>query len=211
MKKVLRYSLEEKASVLDNGFYKAYKRARFEDYKGDGSLINEFHRLCDCDSSFNRDFKICKAIEGSLKRKRKRVFQKENQLAFSSGGKIAFVTFTFSDETLKRTSDDTRRQKVRRTLKKVSSVYIANIDFGKERDREHYHALLSYDGFESVRALEKAVKALWGEYGFIKVKRVGNKETDKKRLGKYLLKLGLHSMKDTTKAHRLIYSRNVIG
>lgn len=209
MKKVLRYSLEEKANVINDGFYKVYKRARLEDYKGDGFLINEFHRLCACDSSFNRGFKVCKAVDCSVKRKRKRVLQKEEELSFSSGGKIAFVTFTFSDETLNRTSDDTRRQKVRRTLKKVSSVYIANIDFGKERDREHYHALLSYDGFESVLALTKAIKALWGEYGFIKVERVGNKETDKKRLGKYLIKLGLHSMKDTTKAHRLIYSRKV--
>ena len=209
MKKVLVYSLQDKAYLINSGFYAAYKQARLDDFKGESCLIDDFHRRCESDFVFYLNFKCCKAIENSVKRKRKRVRDKEEELNFLSGGKIAFVTFTFSNDTLNKTSCDTRRQKVRRTLKKLSDVYIANIDFGKEHDREHYHALMSFDAFEDIKALKEALKALWGEYGFICVERVGNSETDKVRTKNYLVKLGFHAMKDTTKNHRLIYSRKV--
>ena len=51
-----------------------------------------------------------------------------------------FLTFTFSDDTLSRTSSTTRRRYVRQFLDNYGA-YVANIDFGARNGREHYHAI----------------------------------------------------------------------
>ena len=210
MKKILHYSLEDKAEVINGGLYDIYREARKLDYFGDGSLIAEIHSLCEKNFSYYYDYKVCKAIHNSVKRKRKLVSKKVNNLNFSANGKVAFVTLTFNDETLNKTSQVTRRRKVSYTLKACSKIYVANIDFGKKHDREHYHALLGFDDYQDIKDLENKIRDLWGGYGFIKVERVGNDESDKLRTRNYLVKLAFHAIKDSTKNHRLIYSRNVV-
>lgn len=113
-----------------------------------------------------------------------------------------FYTFTFRDDVLASTSPETRRRYISRFLK--GSNYIANIDYGKKKGREHYHAVADvyYKDFP---------------YGWLKIKRVrltydsvGNCK-DLARLSKYVTKLSYHSLKDTTNRSRLLYSRKLFS
>lgn len=115
-------------------------------------------------------------------------------------GNCLFLTLTFNDETLKDTSADTRRQYVRKYLKQFNCKYVANIDFGKENHREHYHAVICAD---------KIDLSSWRIHGNINVERVRNRniERDNTRLSKYICKLSNHAIKETTKRSSLIYSR----
>lgn len=106
-----------------------------------------------------------------------------------------FITLTFTDEVLSNTSEETRRQYVRRTLQSFSTEYVANIDYGTDNGREHYHALTN------------APIESWA-YGFFNVKKVANRETSITKIPIYITKLGHHSLKHTTKGSYLIYSRS---
>lgn len=101
-----------------------------------------------------------------------------------------FGTLTFTDEVLEKTSPATRRQYVSRYLSAISSRYIANIDFGKNTDREHYHFIID----------TPPVK--W-QYGFMNSKRFP--VHDRKKVSNYILKYGFHS---TKKNSRLIYGKS---
>ena len=104
-----------------------------------------------------------------------------------------FITLTFTDEVLANTSEETRRQYVRRTLQSFCK-YVANIDYGTDNGREHYHALTN------------APIESWA-YGFFNVKKVANRETSITKIPMYIIKLSHHSLKHTTKGSYLIYSR----
>ena len=111
-------------------------------------------------------------------------------------GNCIFLTFTFTDEVLAKTNEDTRRQKVRRYLSSYNCEYVANIDFGKKNGREHYHALIQcnnvdYNAFD---------------YGALNGERVRS-TNDFAKLAKYISKLTNHAIKDTAKGSRLIYNR----
>jgi len=115
-------------------------------------------------------------------------------------GDCLFLTLTFNDNTLNQTSAETRRKYVRRYLKQFNCAYVANIDFGSENGREHYHAVINTSRIDL---------ALWRSYGNINVERVRNKsiELNKTRLSKYISKLSNHAIKETTRRCCLIYSR----
>ena len=114
-----------------------------------------------------------------------------------NSGNCLFCTFTFSPEVLDSTSEDTRKQYVRKFLKLNGSSYIANIDYGSKNEREHYHAVILSDhiAYNS-----------WS-YGFSFIERV-KKTNSKERLSEYITKLGLHAIKESCKSNRVIYSRN---
>ena len=112
-------------------------------------------------------------------------------------GSAYFITITFDDETLSKTNEKTRRVYVSRWLKGLSPFYVANIDYGKEKGREHYHAVITAD--------TRPPKS-W-KYGFIDILKVKTSENDTKRISKYISKLTNHAIKHTTKSKRIIYSR----
>lgn len=112
-------------------------------------------------------------------------------------GSAWFITITFNPETLSKTSEKTRRVYVSRWLKGLSPFYVANIDYGKTKGREHYHAIITSD--------QRPPKT-WS-YGFIDILKVSTTETDTKRISKYISKLTNHAIKNTTKSKRIIYSR----
>lgn len=102
---------------------------------------------------------------------------------------LHFVTLTFTDEVLSKTSAVTRHRYVTRWLKANTRDYIGNVDYGKQNGREHYHAVVSFkstpEGFE------------W-PYGFQNVKKVGSispENRQKQQLSGYLLKLSNHAGK----------------
>ena len=112
-------------------------------------------------------------------------------------GSAYFLTITFNNETLSKTNEKTRRLYITRWLKTLSPFYVANIDYGKEKGREHYHAVITSD--------QRPPKT-W-KYGFIDILKVKTSENDTKRISKYISKLTNHAIKHTTKSKRIIYSR----
>ena len=108
-----------------------------------------------------------------------------------------FLTFTFTDEVLQNTTQDTRQQYVRRFLNTISSNYVANIDFGKTNGREHYHAVCIVSG--------KIDYTSWqhGALNGVKVRSSSNPLA----LAKYINKFVHHATKDSTCKSKIIYSR----
>lgn len=110
-------------------------------------------------------------------------------------GQAYFITLTFRDDVLDNTTEDTRRQFVRRFLKQHATDYVANIDYGKTTEREHYHAITNCDINQ------------W-PYGFSLSKAIAPNIESEKRLPVYITKLTHHALKKTVRGSTLIYSRN---
>ena len=112
-------------------------------------------------------------------------------------GRCYFLTLTFSDDTLERVSAKTRRRYVTYFLKSLSDTYVANIDFGSQNQREHYHAVVLADGVDM---------SAWNCFGFSKAQKIAS-EDDFTPLAKYISKLTNHAVKATTNGCRAIYSK----
>ena len=143
-----------------------------------------------CPIEWHEAEKINSAFYSRVRRLKKKI---ANML---QNGNCIFLTFTFTDEILKNTSPDTRRQKVRRFLSQYNCDYVANIDFGKKNKREHYHALIQID----------KVNYNAYDYGALNGKKVRS-TNDFIKLAKYISKLTNHAIKDTAKGTRIIYNR----
>lgn len=112
-------------------------------------------------------------------------------------GRCYFLTLTFTDDTLNRVSAKTRRRYVTYFLKSLSDTYVANIDFGSENGREHYHAVVLADVVDM---------SAWDCFGFSKAQKIAS-EDDYAPLAKYISKLTNHAVKATTNGCRAIYSK----
>lgn len=134
--------------------------------------------------------KINKAFYARVKRLKNKITK------MLEGGTCIFLTFTFTDEVLKKTTADTRRQKIRRFLNFYDAPYVANIDFGAKNGREHYHAIIQID---------KINYSLY-DYGALNGKKIKS-TSDSIKLAKYISKLTNHAIKETTKRNSIIYSR----
>lgn len=116
-------------------------------------------------------------------------------------GSCSFLTLTFKDDVLNNTSEETRRRYVARFLKSISTDYVANIDWGKQNGREHYHAVISGIDFEM---------SDWDQYGFSDCRTIGRKDDEctSSKISKYIYKLSNHATKETTRRKKIIYSRD---
>ena len=164
---------------------------------GDFTTLNNLYFEClekGLKEEFYEALKINKASYERTNRLKKRVAD------MLLSGDCLFLTLTFTDDTLNTTSADTRRQYVRKYLISCNCQYVANIDFGAQNHREHYHALVNIGSIDFTT---------WHKYGAILAERVRNRsiERDKTRLSKYICKLSNHAIKETTKRSALIYSR----
>lgn len=115
-------------------------------------------------------------------------------------GSCSFLTLTFNDDVLNSTSEETRRRYVSRFLKSLSNNYVANIDWGKQNGREHYHAVISGIDFNM---------SGWDNYGFSDCRTIGRKDDEctSSKISKYIYKLSNHATKETTRRKKIIYSR----
>ena len=107
-----------------------------------------------------------------------------------------FGTLTFSDKTLNSTTQEQRRLLVVRYLKSCNCSYVANIDYGKRNEREHYHFI----------ADKRINPKGWLNNGALKLLKIKS-NSSALRLARYLNKLYNHAIKDTTKNQKIIYSR----
>lgn len=111
----------------------------------------------------------------------------------------SFLTLTFNDKCLESTSASSRRQYVSRFLNSLDCPYIANIDFGKENGREHYHAVVACIPSEDEMSRYTS--------GFFYVLLIRDTDNDITRIAKYVSKLTNHAIKETTNRSVLLYSR----
>lgn len=104
-----------------------------------------------------------------------------------------FCTFTFTNEFV---DDDPKllRDRVVRYMKKFSTDFVGNVDYGKKNERIHFHAVVQADSLPFSE---------W-KYGNLDVERVINNPD---KIAKYINKLVHHAIKETTRRNSLIYCR----
>lgn len=122
---------------------------------------------------------------------------KERISKFLSMGQCFFLTLTFTNEVLENTLPETRRTYVRRFLKSYSDHFVANIDFGDQNGREHYHAVMVSDFF---------IQDDW-DYGFSLGQVIRYNTDDPIAIAKYIAKLTNHAVKESCKRNSIIYSK----
>lgn len=203
-----KYDNAFKQNVLLEGIDKQVAKTKREEYKKsiekviDDNGIVETIMVNGCYYDFIDYCKNVPVLDCAMRlneskyRKAKKVRDKISELVLS--GKAIFITLTFTDNTFAKTSVITRRRYVARYLKANSKNYVANIDFGAIKGREHYHALVDND-IDFTK---------WHKYGAIKVERVKTSESDLSRVALYVSKLTNHALKVGENAPRLIYSRS---
>lgn len=143
------------------------------------------------------DFMDCMKIIHSDQQRYNRLFLRVKYMM--DLGQCMFLTLTFNEETLNSSSAESRHNWVKRFLKRNFNCYVANIDFGKKTQREHFHAIVLGDDLKSV---EK-----W-KYGYSSAKYIYDNKESSERISHYLLKLAYHFVKDTVKRNKVIYSRD---
>lgn len=150
------------------------------------------------ENGLSREYLEACKINKAMFQRTKRLKERIKQLLLN--GDCLFITLTFNDKTLAKTSYQERRVAITRYLKSFNACYVANVDYGKLNHREHYHAILQCSCIDFTA---------WRKYGNINAERVRNRDIniDKTKLAKYIAKLSNHAIKETTKRSSLIYSR----
>lgn len=169
---------------------KTEKEFSFRDIDTNNQFINQLFDMFGI-TQVLEGFRINNATKRRLSRLRSRV------LKIVSSNRAYFLTFTFNDDTLLNTSKDTRRQYVRRFMKKYYYDFVGNIDYGGLNEREHYHAIVSSSHIHC---------NLW-EYGSLNYELIKNSDKSIKKLSKYISKLVNHAIKESTKNEYLIYPK----
>lgn len=176
-------------------------------YKYDGENIDmhenfclavSLQEYCMSDNDVLDFYLESKKINHAFYKRKKRLFDTIQSMVYA--GSCLFLTLTFSDETLDRLSQQTRRRYVTDFMKAHSDYYVANIDYGKENGREHYHAVIM---------CERVNFQLWEQNGFIFAETIHNSTKDFNKLSQYVSKLTNHAIKVTTRRQACIYSKKV--
>jgi hypothetical protein len=204
-------NLSDKQRVLQKGLHLIQKRLSKQTYKAYKSIdynvstfrdidLTEYHELIELNKKFSDffgdDWNIAMKLNHNEYKRVRRLKQK--MLSSVLSNKALFLTLTFSDDTIARTTIPTRRRYVSRYLKSQSAFYIANIDFGARNGREHYHAVVVGQSIDY---------NAWHSLGAIKGLKIAPTRNDTTRVSKYVAKLSNHAIKETTRSVRLIYSR----
>lgn len=129
-------------------------------------------------------------------------------------GKCYFLSMTFTNYMLDKTSEKVRRKYIQEYLNNFD-YYVGNIDYGSEKEREHYHAIVMLKSYNV--ALIDLLKDIYqgavingqpSNYGFVDIKPIGYSKTDYEKVSKYINKLTNHAFKKTTVAKRLMYPKD---
>lgn len=161
---------------------------------GVGETFVELDNYCKL-TNLSKELKECSRINHASFERVKRL--KDRVFDILKGGDSSFITLTFTDRVFETTSQETRRRYVARWCKTFGVPYVANIDFGKNTDREHYHCVLGC-----------CPSSKSWSYGFMDKEKIRSDEAkDVVCLSKYVAKLTNHCIKETTRRYALIYSR----
>lgn len=179
---------------------KRFRNKRYQNFK-DGVVYDPVLEQQYADYVYANGYHFILEANRILNASHKRILRlKDRIMSYLQMGECIWLTLTFSEEVLNNTSLETRRKYVQRQLKEVSDYYLANIDFGKNTEREHYHAVV-------VGNLHRSDFQDWiDNIGYIWIETIHNNTSDIK-LAKYVSKLTNHAIKETTKRQCYIYSR----
>lgn len=189
-----------KAYLVESGLYSSFRKYKSEERKSgrlNGGIINAMGFTYYLKEK-NINYYYCNCLQHSYYKKRLRLSKKIEE-AISSDRAI-FLTLTFSDNVFETTTRETRRRYVARYLKEECSFYVANIDFGKDNNREHYHAVVIPKSSLNLFKWSK-------KYGFTYIRHIKTRE-EPRILSTYITKLTSHALKETTGRERLIFSRD---
>lgn len=205
-------NIEEKCLIYEHGLDKIFRRARKCHWQGYDEPLDDFKNCYGEDMA-----RVCKNLDDARYHRAKRARKRIGCSVLS--GNAFFLTLTFRDEVFTNTNEETRRRYVSRALRDIGEKYIANIDYGSKREREHYHAIVepksdrlaSWNNgrrkYENVPDLREWIN----NYGFVTIEPIGSTEEDMRKVAKYTAKLGAHAVKESTlkgvNPPRLIYSR----
>lgn len=188
-------------TILENGIYKRYAKARRNTYlqsigeSFQGETLNDFECSISHLDNWFQVVEECQRIGNTSYQRIKRLKGRIKDILSES--ECLFLTLTFNDTTLQNTTQKQRRKLVLDYLKSFNCCFVGNIDFGKENEREHYHAVIG---------CSKVDYTLWHQNGAIKGEKVRLRGKTETKLARYIDKLALHSIKDTTHQNRLLYS-----
>lgn len=199
-----------KNDIIKNGVYKDFLEVRKE-IKNSGfkneNKVSAYEGIFDIETTKN-----CLQLYNAQKA-RKRYGQnillkwiyaidylRKEDLDYFKDLKIVFGTLTFKNEVLDSTSKKTRRRYVSRFLNDCTNEYLANIDYGKENEREHYHFLAVVKGDIS--------KDSW-RYGWDYYQNINVDLKSIRKARNYILKLNNHSYKESTHQDRILKSRKL--
>lgn len=188
--KLLKSGLCTKVKQLDRDIYKLYA-------KNDFNFAFEEAMFCSENNCTKQDIDEARLINNASYHRVKRLNERIER--YLSMGECIWLTLTFNDKTLSETNAKTRRRYVSHFLKSQSNYYVANIDYGKDNEREHYHAVV----VGSFVDMEK-----WSKYGFAYTERIKNHLKTSVKLSKYVSKLTNHAIKESTKRQVYVYSRS---
>lgn len=139
----------------------------------------------------------------SLKSRYYRQYKRVLNMLKSDENNCLFLTFTFSDESMKKVNEINRLRAIETFLNKQCKEYVLNIDFGKETEREHYHALVipRYKGLIYYKGYHLGY--LKGEK-VNQLKRFTKNNDSLKDIAKRLTE---HTFKNSTRNYKIHYSR----
>lgn len=160
-------------------------------------LIDEYDALY---NNFDDKMNLEESLKDYKKYRKKTIRVRRKILKMMVLGSCSFLTLTFNDDVLNSTTEETRRRYVARFLKSISTDYVANIDWGKQNGREHYHAVINGIDIDMSN---------WDKYGFSDCRTIGRKDDEctSSKISKYIYKLSNHATKETTRRKKIIYSR----
>ena len=196
------FSNSSKQLVLSLGLDKVYNGYSRDLYKLETNQDVNSHSFFKSYIFFDNQPNLVKVCDNLNKARYKRSNRLESYIEkMLQYGPCSFLTLTFKDEVLKTTKESTRRKYVTRFLSTFSPFYIANIDYGGQNGREHYHVVIMHK--------KKIDLSLWyNKYGLIDLESIHVKNAN--CLSKYMTKLTNHAMKDTGRSKRVIYSDRII-
>lgn len=168
----------------------------------------EYVLAVQCLNSFNDIEMYAIKFIGNERSRSSRLKKRISDMIYKFGSSCCFLTITFNDDSLKFSTEDDRKKYVKEFLKLNCSCYVANIDYGDNKkyfdslgiervgtNREHYHAFVS----------NPVDFSTW---------LFGNVDSERLRytnsaapIAKYISKLTSHSLKNSVKFNRVIYSR----
>lgn len=203
-----------KTQLIEDGTFNDYRKQRFTMFEN-----KEYDKLDDPNAYHKSDTgellneKELKACSQMKKARKEQVSKIRNHYTWwlRHEYKIFFCTFTYSDDF--KGNQDTFKRYVTRLCGNIFDDYILNIDYGRENERMHFHALGALKGSKdyeltNVKRQDKNGKWSTGKkltntfledyalrVGFYDAEPCNDDEKSAKKLSRYIDKLTLHSVK----------------
>lgn len=188
-KKQIMLNVENYKELKENLILKLINKYNQQDYN-DQEQMKKIIEYC---LQGKLDNKIYRTIYNTMKKKANKTYRLRKLIKkmFEEYEEPIFITLTFDE---KNVNMKQHRKRIQEYLNKQCEYYVANIDYGKENERMHYHAVGS----------NKIDPTSW-KYGNCDVKKIHTK--NEKALSEYITKLSQHATKTTTKQERILTKR----